>query len=292
METSPANSVRYLGFNLDREPMSQPAFRQAIGLLLDLEAASTSLVPDASAAYTLLSPANKLWFDQPAATAIADPQSAALSERLAQALTELQAVGYAWQTPPTIVDDSLVPGAGLTVNGALPAPVTILTPGDEYDPARSDYTLRIETALEAIGFDARPVVTDFDTVIDLAFTKDDGGVRQYDMYVLGWTLGNPALPDFYRLFFASDGKFNSTGYANPQFEALLARYEQSTDVDAAKDALWEMEKALARDLPYLALYHPVIIEAYRSDRLGFGEVATLGGIQGRLGGIGDLEPVE
>jgi ABC-type transport system substrate-binding protein len=110
------------------------------------------------------------------------------------------------------------------------------------------------------------------------------------MYVLGWTLGNPALPDFYRQFFASDGAVNSTGYNDPEFESQLDRYEQAADVATAKAALWEMEKTLAGDLPYLPLYHPVIVEAYRSDRVIFDADKTLGGLQGRLGGIGDLTP--
>jgi hypothetical protein len=51
-----------------------------------------------------------------------------------------------------------------------------------------------------------------------------------------------------------------------------------------------MEQAIARDLPYLVLYHPEIVEAYRSDRVRFGERGVLGGIQGRLGGLEDLRP--
>ena len=287
---SPANSVRYLGFNLDREPMSDPAFRQAIASLIDLSATTRSLVPDASAAFTLISPANRSWFDDEVAQSLSSKYEGSLEERLTRTISELVASGYAWTTSPSIVSGALVAGTGLTIDGVGPAPLTIVTPGDEYDPARSDYTGRIESILEGIGFDVRPVITDFDTVIDLAFTRDDQEVRQFDMYVLGWTLGNPALPDFYRQFFASEGPVNSTGYSDPEFETQLARYEQAADVAAAKAALWEMEKTLAGDLPYLPLYHPVIVEAYRSDRVVFNAGETLGGLQGRLGGIGDLTP--
>jgi ABC-type transport system substrate-binding protein len=290
ISVSPANSVRYLGFNLTQEPMSEPAFRQAIALLLDVDSAATSLVPDASAAHSMLSPANKSWFDPTAASSLAQLYTGALSDRLARALTALEAAGYTWATSPSLDQGQLIAGTGLTIGGVAPGPLTILTPGDEYDPARSDYTRIIESTLEVLGFDVRPVVTDFDTVVDLAFSKDAAGVRQYDMYVLGWTLGNPLLPDFYRLLFASDGAVNSTGYANPDFDTQLAVYESASDVAEAKTVLWEMEKTLAEDLPYLALYHPVIIEAHRSDRIGFSYDSTLGGIQGRLGGIGDLTP--
>ena len=134
----------------------------------------------------------------------------------------------------------------------------------------------------------RPVITDFDTVVDLAFTVDESGARQYDMYVLGWTLGNPALPEYHRWLFAGDGAANSTGYANADFEASLDRFERAAAPDEARDALWGMERVVARDLPYLVLYHPNLIEAYRADRVRFAEHEVLGGIQGRLGGLGDL----
>jgi ABC-type transport system substrate-binding protein len=291
IERSPANSVRYLGFNLTRDPMSKAQFRQSLALLLDRGWATETLVPDAAAAYTMLSSANVSWFDEEKAASISDPYAQTLEARVPTAISGLQGVGYAWETPPAVVDGSLIPGVGLTIDGLPPAPLTILTPGDEYDPARPDYTSRIESTLEALGFDVRPVVTDFDTVVDLAFTVNDSGARQYDMYVLGWTLGNPTLPDYHRWLFAGDGVANSTGYASPEFEASLARFERAAAPDEAKDALWGMEQALAHDLPYLVLYHPSLIEGYRADRVRFEEHEVLGGIQGRLGGLNDLTPV-
>jgi ABC-type transport system substrate-binding protein len=287
---SPANSVRYLGFNLTRGPMSEPAFRHSLALLLDRERAATTLLDGAAAAYTVLSPANARWFEQERADSIAAPYLADLEGRLTSALSQLEAAGYAWDIPPAVVDGVLSEGVGLGIDGQTPAPLTILTPGDEYDPARQEYTQMIETTLELLGFDVRPVVTDFDTVVDLAFTENDAGQRQYDMYVLGWTLGNPAHPDYYQPLFAGNGAANSTGYSDRDFDADVARYEAATDPDAARAALWEMEQTLARNLPYLVLYHPDIVEAYRSDRIQFGQMSGLGGIQGRLGGLADVYP--
>jgi ABC-type transport system substrate-binding protein len=290
IERSPANSVRYLGFNLTRDPMSRPEFRKGLALLLDRGAVTETLAGEARTAYTMLSSANISWFDEEQAGVIATPYARNLDERLNEALSGLQGAGYVWETPPAALDGSLTPGTGLTIGGLPPAPLTILTPGDEYDPARPDYTTRIESTLETLGFDVRPVVTDFDTVVDLAFSKDDAGARQFDMYVLGWTLGNPVLPDYHRWMFATDGAANSTGYSAPDFDADLAAYQSAAAPEEAKRALWAMEQAVARDLPYLVLYHPEIIEAYRSDRVRFGEHGVLGGIQGRLGGLEDLAP--
>jgi len=289
VERNPANSVRYLGFNLTRAPMSEPAFRHSLALLLDREAAATTL-DGGTAAYTVISPANARWFDRERADSIAVPYLGDLEGRLTSALSQLEEAGYAWDTPPTVVDGVLSQGVGLSIDGQTPAPLTILTPGDEYDPTREDYTQMIERTLELLGFDARPVVTDFDTVVDLAFTANEAGQRQYDMYVLGWTLGNPGHPDYYQPLFATDGAANSTGYSDQDFDADVGRYEAATGPDAARAALWEMEHALAQDLPYLVLYHPDIVEGYRSDRIRFGQVGVLGGIQGRLGGLADVHP--
>ena len=52
-----------------------------------------------------------------------------------------------------------------------------------------------------------------------------------------------------------------------------------------------MEATLATDLPYLLLYSSSITEVYRSDRVRFEVDLGLGGIQGLLGGIGEVRPV-
>ncbi len=290
LSESPANAIRYLGFNLERQPMAAPGFRQALALLLDREQASANVAPGSEAAYTVLSPANEAWFDEELASQIASDFGGDIDRRFEGALAMLRSAGYTWAREPHVAEGDLVPGQGLAIGGQAPAPLTILTPGEEYDPDRPEYAARIEQVLESLGFDVRPVVTDFDTVVDLAFTPGADGSLHYDMYLLGWTLGNPSLPAYYRWFFAPGAPSNTTGYSSEEFAARLADYERATDSAAARDALWKMEQVLAKDLPYLVLYHPEITEAYRSDRVDFELGPVLGGIQGRLGGLVDVRP--
>ncbi|MEX1126882.1 MAG: ABC transporter substrate-binding protein, partial [Acidimicrobiia bacterium] len=290
IDESPANSVRYLGFNLKREPMASDQFRQALALLLDRPQTAARLAPGSNPAFTMMSPFNETWFDEAVATEIESGYSGTIDIRLGTALDSLRSAGYAWTIEPSVKDGAVVAGEGLSISGLTPAPLTILTPGEEYDPDRPEYAGEIEKTLETLGFDVRPVVTDFDTVVDLAFNAGADGARQYDMYLLGWTLGNPAFPAYYRWFFAPDGPANSTGYADVEFAAELAEFEQASNLETAKSALWQMERILAVDLPYLVLDHPEIAEAYRSDRIDFGIRNVLGGIQGRLGGLTDLTP--
>ena len=292
VDLSPANGVRYLGFNLTKEPMSDQAFRTALALLLDREALARSIPDMASAAYSFVSPANQVWFDQGAAQMASEHYVGTLEERLDSAVDTLQDAGYKWSKKPTVSNDgSVAPGRGLRIRGEAPQPLTILTPGDLYDPYRPVYAAEIAKALNWLGFDVRPVETDFESVVDLTFEPGEDKTFDYDMYLLGWTLGNPALPGYYRSLFASDGELNNTGYDSEVFAQQLARYENSYTFEEAKQALWEMEATLTEDLPYLLLYSRQISEAYRTDRVSFGMVGTLGGLQARLGAIVDVTPV-
>ena len=292
VENSPANAVRYLGFNLDRAPMNEPAFRAALSLLFDRKAVASEVVPDSQAAFTLVPPANSSWFDQSVADDVAAGLAGSPEDRLNRAVAGLVEAGYTWNAPPTVSDGKLVPGIGLLISGQTPAPLTILTPGEMYDPARPEYATRLEWTLEVLGFDVRPVITDFETVVDFAFSTPLEGERGYDMYLLGWTLGNPAYPDYYGRLFAAGGQSNNTGYDSAKFSAALSDYQSATDHDQARTALSDMEQRLAEDLPYLVLYHPQITEAYRSDRIQFSLLGVLGGIQARIGGLEDLSLIQ
>ena len=291
MEVSPANGVRYLGFNLDREPMTAPAFRRALALLLDREALAAQVPGGATAAYSFINPQNRRWYDAEAARSIVSAYQGPFSDRLETALEGLRQAGYSWETEPSLDATGPVAGSGLLINGQAPAPLTILTPGDAYDPARPIYAEAIAEALRLLGFEARPVETDFDTVVELAFTENEEGERTYDMYLLGWTLGNPSLPGHYRPLFAQDGVMNNTGYRSDTFDQHLVAYEGSYTVDEALRAVWLMEATLSQDLPYLFLYTNQVTELYRADRVTYRAGATLGGLQGRLGGIEDVAPV-
>jgi peptide/nickel transport system substrate-binding protein len=288
---NPANGVRYLGFNLDRYPMADQQFRTALALLVERGALADAISPGGAPAWSLVPEANARWFDPSAAADNRGLFEGTLAVRLDTAIEGLSAAGYEWEKAPVVGSDGkLVPGSGLTIDGLTPQPLTILTPGDAYDPARPRYVEKIAETLNALGFDARPVETDFDTVVDLAFTPGEDGALHYDMYLLGWTLGNPALPGYYGALFATDGPMNNTGYASTEFAEALDSYESAYTPDDAFDALWEMERTLAVDLPYLLLYRDQITEAYRSDRVSFDLDQSLGGLQARLGGIRDVQP--
>ncbi len=287
------HGVRYLAFNLDRAPMSAGEFRTAVALIVDRETLAESSVVGGESTRTFVPSANRSWFDAEQAETVEGFHVGSPKERLDNAIDQLASIGYTWDLKPTVDSDgNLVTGEGLLIDGLAPAPLTILTPGDSVDPARPTYVAGIAEAVSSLGFDVRPVETDLDTVVDLVFTPTEDDLLQYDMYVLGWTLGSPAFPSYYRPLFATDGELNNTGYSSKQFDRLLSKYENAATVEEARSALWEMEKRLAQDLPYLVLYHNQISEAYRNDKVSFDLTDSLGGLQARLGGLADVKPVD
>lgn len=289
--TSPGNGVRYLGFNLSRDPMTEHAFRNAIAQLVDRGALAERIVGAGDATQTFVSAANTMWYDSARAGEIATDYQGDVEANLSSLLAALKTAGYEWKTEPDVAGGIWTPGIGLTIAGVVPQPLTILTPGDAYDPARPAYVDAIAEKVRFLGFDVRTVETDFDTVVDLAFSPDDDGTLHYDMYVLGWTLGTPALPDFYRPLFAKGGLANNSGYQSDEFQRALEDFESAHDESEARSALWDMEEVLASDLPYLVLYTSQVTEAYRSDRVVLGSDPGLGGLQARLGAVDHVEPM-
>ena len=140
----------------------------------------------------------------------------------------------------------------------------------------------IERWLQDLGFSAQAVVT------DLGFLFADvwpgvGVEPHFDLYVLGWSLGNPAFPNFHDSFFHSrnlaelnDGN-NAVGYVNPEFDALAEQIYQVDTADKAKAIIWELEAILADDLPYVVISSFPAREAV-SSRLVLPFTETLNGL--------------
>ncbi len=287
--TNPKFGVRYLSFNTKREPMDDIAYRRAVAFLVDRvglasEVASTPL------ANAMLPAAATAWYDPEVAGAIADGYTVEPVEGLATVLAALKEAGYSWTVEPSWNGSEVIAGQGLQIQGRTPAALTILTSGDSYDPARPDYADRIASSIELLGFQVIPVTTDFASVVDLTFTPDIDGNLQYDMVLLGWSLGNPGLPSFYGDLFGSKGAANNTGYSSAAMDRLVRLLDSAPDDEQAREIIWKIEALIASDLPYLPLYASQITEAYRSDLVTFPDRQVLGGIQAAFAGIELVTP--
>lgn len=284
---NPTFGFRYLAFNLRKDVTGSQAFRDALALMIDKEFVAQNVLQNvAFPLYVTMPEGNTKWYNEEVASEVESQYAGKSAEdRLNEAIAILKEGGFAWETEPTFVDNAVVNGVGVTFNGAPVEELEILAPGPGYDPLRATYSIWIETWLNQLGFDAQANPTDFNTIVQKVFVPNDAGELDFDMFILGWSLGNPAFPGYHESFWAgkndtlvNDGN-NNTGFNDPDFNALVEEYNAAQTEEEAYDILWQMERILAEKKPYVLLFDTGILEAYRSASIEFPYTATLSGLQ-------------
>ena len=279
---NPSDGMRYLGFNFRKEPMNNHAFRQAVATLIDKEfITQTVLQGVAFPMYGTVPEGNRAWYN-PHVPQIGKDLSR--GERIAQVVELLKGEGFTWETEPRVSEDGRFVeqrGEGLKMPNGQPVPdISILAPSPGYDPLRSTFAIWIERWLNEVGIPVHADLTGFNLIVDKVFDQQD-----FDMWILGWGLS--LYPDYLESFFHSRHSglegHNAGGYNNPEYDRLADELLAETDVDAARELVFEMQAFLAEDLPYVPLFDTPLVEAYRSDRVEYPYTYSLGGLQNASG---------
>ncbi len=280
---NPVNGFQYLAFNLRRFPMSEPAFRYAVACRIDKRfMTDTVFGGSAIAADTLVPAGYTAWHS----TDIVAPCAGMTEqERLEEAVRALADAGWTWETRPRWNEDlgDVDPeGAGLRgPTGAEVGNLDLIAPGPGFDPLRATYALFVEEWATELGIPLRADPTGFAVIVDRVFNPDP----TFDMYILGW--GVAPFPDHVFAFFRTGqdvtrGGMNTTGYSDPDFDALADAFDGTTDLGRARELVRRAEEKLARDLPYVILFTTPVIDAHRTV-LEFPFTDAVGGITARLG---------
>jgi ABC-type transport system substrate-binding protein len=295
---NPDFGFTYLGLNLRRFPMDHKAFRQALAVTIDQrQVTDTVLKGGATPVYTMMPPADAKWFDPQAAAEIERRSGVGLDrgQRLAEAVRILKEGGFSWTTEPRYDArrNAVDPGMGLVGPGgrSIP-PLELLVGPASAGPVGAAFGTAIEQWAKELGIPLTVKTTTFNALIPLVFTNA-GKQPQFDMAILAWSLGNPAFPGFYESFWhsredaATTGGFNAPGFKNPEFDRLADAYEATRSEQEAFGLVWQMERILADERPYIVLTSSPVVEAYRRSTVHYPFTDTLGGIQD-LGGAPGL----
>jgi peptide/nickel transport system substrate-binding protein len=275
--------MQFLGFNLERSPMDDPAFREAVATVVD-RAHITDTVMGGSAfpLYTRMPPGNAAWFDDSAGGAIIDRWSGFdnQAQRVEQAVGILAEAGYTWDAEPVVdVESGEIVERGQGIRGPDGQPIErleLLHPTAAYDPLRNTAGLFLAQFIGDLGIEVATAPTEFSQLVSRVIDPSD---LRYDMAVLGWGLGNPALPTYYDAFWRSSAPLNITGYASDDYDDAVARFMAADDLAEAHRILWsELEPILDRDLPYVPLFDTPKVEGYRPELIGFPYTEVLGGL--------------
>ena len=269
----------YLAFNMRKYPQSEYEFRKAFDIVIDKDFVVNSVLGGVVFPMdTTMPPGNGFWHN---ADVVNEYAGMTREERVNLAVEVLKEAGWTWTQDPAWSEDieDVVPGEGITMPNGEPMPeLTILGPGPAYDPIRATFNQWISEWARELGMPVESELTGFNTILGPVFIDAD-----FDMYILGWSLGNVAFPDYFEAFWHSrndtalTGNNNTPGFNNPEYDALVDEFMSTADLDRARELVFEMQALLADQRPYIPLFYKQVEDLARSTVI-FPYTETLGGI--------------
>jgi len=279
------SGLYYLGFNVRKPPFNDVSFRHAVATLVDKDFIVSRILQGLATKMNSIVPqGNQFWY---CPNTPQYGEGLTREERIKNAYEILQKAGYSWQVPPVNSEGKVVEGNEIRHPDGRPIEkFTILTPPADYDPLRAMAGMIIQEWLRALGMpaSAKPMAIG-------ALIQQVKGSHDFDAFILGYG-GLDIDPDWIRNFFHSSNDkprgWNMSGYKNPEFDRIADKSASTLDREQRRKLIWKMQKIILRDIPYLPLYNPKIIEAVRKDNFS-GWVETIGGI-GNIWSFCTLKP--
>jgi ABC-type transport system substrate-binding protein len=271
------SALYFMGFNVRKKPFDDVNLRRAIAFLIDKDFIISRILQGYGTRMdSIVPPVNHYWFCPDA-----DCYGKGLNrkKRIIKAYHILRNAGYTWEVPPVDHSGQVVPGKGIrTPDGKLMGKFEILTPPADYDPLRAMSGLMIQEWLRAMGMPVFSKPMAFGALLEKV-----KGQHKFDAFVLGY--GSLSLdPDYLRNFFYSANDkprgWNMSGYKNKKFDQLADQSASEMNPEKRQKLIWQMQKILMADVPYIPLYDPTLIEAVRKD--------TFSGWVNMVDGIGNI----
>ncbi len=271
---SEKSALYYMGFNVRKPPFNDPVLRRAVATVIDKDfIVNRILQGNAIKMHSIIPPGNKYWYcpDVPKYG-----EGLSKEERIKKACQILRQGGYSWKVCPVAPDGNVRAGECLILpNGKAMERFTILTPPADYDPNRAMAGMMIQEWLRMLGMPAFAKPMAFGSLIQQVKVR-----REFDAFILGY--GRLSLdPDYLRAFFHSRNNkvrgWNMSGYSNPEFDRIADLSAKAMDREERRRLIWEMQRIIMRDVPYIPLYNPKLVEGVRKGKFQ-GWVQMLGGI--------------
>ncbi|MFH1351171.1 MAG: ABC transporter substrate-binding protein [Pseudomonadota bacterium] len=268
------SALYYLGFNLRKKPFNDVQFRHAVALVVDKDFIIKRVLQGSGIKmYSIVPKGNTLWYCPDVPTY---GEGLSMEDRIRKAYEILKKAGYSWEVPPVDANGKVGKGENIKLPDGTPMEkFTILTPPADYDPNRAMAGMMVQEWLRNAGIPASSKPMAFGSLI-----QQVKGRHAFDLFVLGY--GHLSLdPDYLRNFFHSSNNkprdWNMSGYNNPDFDRIADESVSEMDEDKRRKLIWEMQRVLMRDIPYLPLYNPTLVEGARKDKFT-GWVEMLEGI--------------
>ena len=272
--TSEKSALYYMGFNLRKKPYDDIHFRKAVAISTDKDFIIKRILQGyAVIADSIVPSSNAFWYD-PGVPRYGEGLNR--KDRIREAYKILREAGYTWEHPPVNAGGEVVQGKNIILPDGRPMETfTILAPPADYDPQRAMVGIMVQEWLRMLGIPAVSKPMPLGSLIQHVKTR-----HQFDLFVLGY--GNLSLdPDYLRNFFISRNDkpkgWNTCGYCNSRFDRIADASADAMNLEKRRELIWEMQRIIMGELPWIPLYSPKLAEGARQDKFT-GWVTMVGGI--------------
>ncbi len=271
---NPTSSARFLMINRSNPILQNLAVRQALACVIDPQGMARVLNNQAEPLESFVLPAETYWVDPIVSLPCHGLDDTA---RLAQAVQILNSSGFTWSTPPA----GSIPGKGLKTSAGAPFPdLQLLAPSD--DLLRAAAAAYVQDRARWLGMPLTARLVSSDTISYAVFSSD-----QYDLAILGWHLS--AYPGYLCDWTGGSPPLYWTGADAPPVSSQCAALTGTSDLQAARGLLFDIQSAYAQDLPLIPLYSLITGDGYRNVSYPFDRI--LDGLNGSYGAPSLAVPV-
>src|SRR5881628_1450688 len=249
------------GSNAPNNDVGRP-FRLATAYATDKRTIVTSLLQNFGVAgHTVVSPTNTLYYNASAPRYDFNLGVAASILDAAAADAFYGAQGYGLDPAGACLPDGngcrSLPGIGTRQ-------IDMLTPQADYDPIRASAGTLIAQNMRQIGVNLNAKATAFGAIVDALNT------RNFDMWILGWSLTGYVEPGYVESFFHSRNApipgQNYESYVNTSMDTIIDDATGAVGQPAVQ--LWKWAQgAILQDAVYNVLYFRTNVFAFRQDRI-------------------------
>ncbi len=115
------------------------------------------------------------------------------------------------------------------------------------------------TAKEA-GIELKIETVDDGVLMDKIYSLD------FDMFIWGWGTGIDPTSILNVMSTGEIGNMSDCNYSNEEYDRLLIEQQAIMDEDERREAVWDMQRILYDDAPYIILFYDNSLEAVRTDK--------------------------
>ncbi len=217
----------YIGYNMRREPFTDPRVRQALGMAIDV---------DKIIKYVLYGQAERITGPFVKQSEFYNPNAFQLPYDPEGALRLLSEAGYTKNV------------AGLLEKNGKPLQFTLIT--NSGNDLRKAMLTIAQDAWKQLGVDVRTDVLEWSVFIQERVNKLD-----FDALILAWSMG--IEPDLYQIWHSSQSnpyQLNFVGFHHQEADELIVKIRQEYDTNRQRELCHRLHEIIAREQPYTFLY--------------------------------------